>query len=300
MLKIRFFLPALLALAISTVLSGTTLAQKAVSVDGESLKPCSRQKFVMPASIASNDEAFSRYLSIVSATGKERNKIFGGLSNEQKAGIVRFQYAMQLAKRQNLTKEQSDFLLDAMSKVWPDVFDKTDPGRIRAANAMAQDIETRGLSLFSRKDAFDILSGLQADKQEDALLLQRYTALLESGMTQRRKLLRDMPMAERVGIWKTQLAFHLATSGLTVDQQKFIADTIPNIQLILEASADPSKEDRSAYLANLESDIFKVFSRSEGYAIFMEVGIHKKVVDIPDSPGNLAPRADCNCRWYCS
>ena len=297
MKKNRFLLPAFLTLSILMSLSGTVFAQKALSGNSQSVKPCSGEKFVMPASIAANDAAFSRYLSIVSATGKERNKVFSEFSNEHKAEVVRFQYAIQFAKRPSLTKEQSDFLLDALSKISADVFDKTDPEKIRAANTAAQEMETRGLAIFSRKDAFDILSGLQADKHEDARLLHRYAALLESGMMQRRKILHDMPMAEMTGIWKTQLAFHLAASRLTEEQQRFIVDFIPSIQMILETSANSSKEERSAYLANLESDIFKVFSRTEGYAIFMEVGIQRKVAD-PAEDSLIRP--DCNCRWYCS
>jgi hypothetical protein len=244
MIKIRFFMHILFALGISVMLSGPVPAQKAAAIPGETAKPCSGEKFVMPASIANNDEAFLRYFSIISVSGKERNNAFGVLSNEQKASVVRFQYAVQLAKRPNLTKDQADFLLDILSRVSPDIFDKTDAEKIRTSNTTAQDIETRGLSLFSRKDAFDILSGLQADKQADFVLFQRYSTLLESGMVQRRKIVREMPMAERVGIWKTQLAFHLAASRLTAEQQKFIVDTIPNIQSILEASANLSKEDR--------------------------------------------------------
>jgi len=59
-----------------------------------------------------------------------------------------------------------------------------------------------------------------------------------------------------------------------------------------------SNEDRVAYRDNLEASIFKVFSKTEAYSIFMEIGIQKKIADIPDSQSNLIQ--DCNCRWYCS
>jgi len=228
MTKFRFP-PLLLALVILTLVSNTVQAQKTISVATQAPNPCSGEKFVMPLSIESNDEAFQRYMSIVSASGKERSKIFSGLSNEQKAGVVRFQYAMQFAKRPNLTKEQGSFLLDTMSKVSSDTFDRTNSEKVRASNAMAQDIEMRGLSLFARKDAFDILSGLQGDKHEDAELLQNYAALLNSGTMERRKILRNMPIAEQLKNWKTQLAFHLALSRLTGEQQKSIVEIIPNI-----------------------------------------------------------------------
>jgi|GEM_PF-6478355 len=270
----------------------------ATAIVGQSSKTCTGEKFVLPTSIASNSDGIIKYLQLISASTEERSGLFRSLSNEDKSLIVRLQYAMQIAKRQNLSKEQSALLLEAINKVSADTFDKTDPEKIRISNVWAQELELKGLALFSRKEAFEIFGGLHINRSDEIRMLTAYMNLLVNGMMKRRQLIHEWPDSERIMIWKTQLAFHLAASSLKNEQRQFIVDMIPKIGPTFEVSRTLKNEEREAFARSLEKDIFSVFTKQEGYAIFMEIGIQQKVEDGLET-ANLYPR-DCGCRWYCS
>jgi hypothetical protein len=122
--------------------------------------------------------------------------------------------------------------------------------------------------------------------------------LLKSGTRSRKTIVKEMPMFERVNIWKTQLAYHLASSTLNKEQKAFIVEIMPNIQSMIEASSTLSKEEQVKYAADLKWSILRVFSKMEAFSIFMEIGIQKMVSDDGTSSNSLPQ--DCNCRWYCS
>ncbi len=218
-------------------------------------------------------------MKVASLPRTERGIAFGKLSNEQKASFVKVQFALQLVKRPNLTKEQRDFISEAMSKVSADLYDKENPQKAALADELNQETENKAFGLFVQKDAFEILEGLGASKNEDVALLRKYEDLLKSGMQIRKKLVKEMPTAERVNIWKTQLAYHLATSSLNKEQKEFIVEIIPNVQSILEASSDLPKEEGEKYAEILELSMFKIFTKAEAYAVFMTIGIHNYVFD---------------------
>jgi len=67
-------------------------AQKTDLVKTEQTKPCSGEKFVMPLSISVGNDAFANYLKVASLKRDERQKVFGKLSNEQKASFVKIQF----------------------------------------------------------------------------------------------------------------------------------------------------------------------------------------------------------------
>ncbi len=233
----------------------------------------------MPQTISVNNSAFADYIKVASLSRNDRQIAFGKLSNEQKASFVKVQFAMQLVKRPNLTKEQRDFILEAISKVSVDLYDKENPEKVALADKLSQETEDKGFKIFARKDAFEILEGLGVSKAEDVALIQKYEELLKLGIQQRKNIVNEMPIAERAGIWKTQLAYHLATSTLTKEQKQFIAEIMPNIQSILETPSNLSKEEKEKYAEALESKAFKVFSKTEAYAVFMTIGIQNRVRD---------------------
>ena len=251
----------------------------------------------MPQSIAVGNNAFADYLKVASLPRDERQKTFGKLSNEEKASFVKVQFALQLVKRPNLNKEQRTFISEAISKTSAELYNRESPEKARLAGEISQEFENRALGLFPQKEAFEILAALYADKDADVALLQKYEQLLQSGMQMRKRLVSEMPMTERVTIWKTQLAFHLAASSLNKEQKEFIVEIMPNIQSIFEASSNLPKDEQNKYLENLESDMFSVFTKMEAFAIFMELGIQKIVNDAEST--NII-RGDCNCCWYCS
>lgn len=274
-------------------------AQNKVSTTTEtSTKTCSGEKFVMPSSIAVGNDAFATYIKVASLSMDERKTAFRNLSNEDKAAFIKVNLALQFVKRPNMTKEQQEFVLYAISKVFADIWDKSDSEKIRRSQQLGLEIESKAFGLFGFKDAGDFVEPLNTNKEAEVAFLQKYENLLKSGMQLRKKLVKEIPIAERVEIWKTQLAYHLATSSFNNNQKEFIVEIMPNIQAILEASSNLSKDEKTKYVEVLESSMFKVFTKAEAFAIFMEVGIQKFVKDDAETTNLL--QATCNCRWYCS
>lgn len=233
----------------------------------------------MPQTISVNNDAFANYLKVASLPRSERQISFGKLSNEQKASFVKVQLALQLVKRSNLTKEQRDFFLEAIEQVSPDLYDRENPQKVALADKLSQETENKAFGLFAQKDAFEILEGLGTSKIEDVALLQKYEDLLKLGVQQRKNIVFNLPITERVSVWKTQLAYHLATSTLTKKQKEFIVEIMPNVQSIIETSSNLSKEEKEKYADTLESNMFKAFTKAEAYAVFMTIGIQNRVRD---------------------
>lgn len=73
---------------------------------------------------------------------------------------------------------------------------------------------------------------------------------------------------------------------------EFLTSLSPNT---FASRASYTKEQEAKTLETLEAGIFAVFSKPEGYAIFMEIGVQKLV---PDDPNSQA--VWCDCRWYCA
>lgn len=63
--------------------------------------------------------------------------------------------------------------------------------------------------------------------------------------------------------------------------------------------ANLTKEEEAKALETLESSIYNVFTKEEGFAIFMAVGIQKNVKDKPADTTSLRA-ATCNCNAYCA
>lgn len=303
--KHNLVLMTLMLVGFFTLFTANIFAQKTDPVKSEqSTQPCSGDKFVMPGSISAGNELFANYLKVASLPIKERRIAFAAFSNEQKASFFRVQFALQLIKHPDLTNEQTDFILEAISKTSADIYDKSDPEKVNLNEKIGQDLELKAMSIFEPKKAAGILAAIFSNKDEDIALLQGYEDLLKSGMQQRKKIAKEMPTLGRVNIWKTQLVYHLATSSLNDKQKRFIVDLMPNIQSILDASSNLSKEEKTKYVDALEGRMLAVFTKAEAYAIFMTIGIQKMDVGIQKIDtinGGIEPEGTwCNCRWYCS
>jgi hypothetical protein len=242
-----------------------------------------------------NNEAFGDFIKVASLSANERRSEFSKYSNEQKANFIKVNLALQFVKRPNMTSDQKEFVLDAISKVSADIYDKSNPEKVRLTEQNAREIENKALGLFSYKELGDFIEPLMTSKDVEVALLQKYENLLKNGMTARKAIAKEMPVNDRVNIWKTQLAYHLATGNFSKTQNEFILEMLTSLSPETFASrANLTKEEETQVLEKLESSIFKVFSKEEGFAIFMTIGIQKNVSD-----DNLLPY-DCNCRWYCS
>ena len=117
-------------------------------------------------------------------------------------------------------------------------------------------------------------------------------------MMARRKIVKEMPVNDRVNIWKTQLAYHLATGKFSASQNEFILEMLTALSSETFISRENfSEEERFKADEMLLSKILGNFTKEEAFAIFMSVGIQKYVKDDP-IVSNLAP-AICNCNFYC-
>lgn len=278
------------------------LAQNKISPKTDTTtKPCSGEKFVMPTSIALGNEIFSDYLKVATLTNDKRGEVFRKFSNEQKAKFIKVNLALQLIKRPDMTNDQKEFVLDAISKVSADFYDKSDPEKINRSEQSGSEIENRALGLFTNNDLGDFIEPLMTNKNEEVALLQKYEDLLKNGMRVRKKLVKEMPVNDRVNIWKTQLVYHLITANLSQPQREFILEFMTTLSpATIVRPVNETKEESAKALEILDKKIQSVFSRTEEFAIFETLGIQKIVTDpietniIIDSPWKF-----CDCRWYC-
>jgi len=279
--KNNLVLFALLCVGLFSSFASNISAQTTDSTKNEqSAKTCTGEKFVMPETISVGNDTFANYLKVASLPRDERQKSFGKLSNEQKASFVKVQLALQFVKRPNLTKQQRDFIFDSMSKVSVDLYDKGNPQKAALADALNQETEAKAFGLFAQKDAFEILEGLGADKDEDVALLQKYEDLLKNRAKMRKKIAKEMPVNDRVNVWKVQLAYHLAVGKFSRIQNEFILEMLTSLSPdTFASSANLTKEESIKATEILDRKILSVFSKAEAYAIFEEFGIQKVVSD---------------------
>jgi hypothetical protein len=275
------------------------LAQKTESAKTEQPQSKCLGKLVLPSSISVNNEAFGDFIKAASLPAKERRLLFSKQSNEQKASFIKVNLALQFVKRPNMTNEQQEFVLDAISKVSTEIYDKSDYEKVRRSEQSGLEMINRAFGLFARKDAGDFIEPLNTNKDEEVALLQKYEDLLRNGMIARKAIVKEMPVNARVNIWKTQLAYHLATGKFSKTQNEFILEMLTSLSPETFASrANLTKEEEAKVLENLESSIYSVFTKEEGFAIFMAVGIQKIVKDEPADTTSLRPPT-CNCNAYC-
>lgn len=271
-------------------------AQNKVAVTTEkTTKTALGEKFVMPSSIVVGNAAFGNYLKVASLSEKKRGPVFSKFSNEEKATFIKVNLALQLVKRVNLTTEQKEFILDAISKVSADIYDKSDAAKVERGRQIGLDIESLAVKLFRYEELGDFIEPLMSDKNTEVTLVQKYQDLLKSGDLTRKKIAKEMPVDDRVNIWKVQLAYHLATGKFSKVQNEFISEWLISLSPETFASrANLTKEEEAKALESLESKIFNVFTKEEGFAIFMTIGIQES---IPEE--DLASQGSCNCRWFC-
>lgn len=261
---------------------------------------CSGEKFVMPPSIAVGNDAFENYLKVASLSWQERKQAFRKLSNEQKASFMKVNLALQIVKRPAITREQREFVLDTISKVSADTFDQSNPEKAVKSEQIGWEVVSKAIALFPGREAGDFAEPMNMEKEAEVALVQKYNDLLKNGSLSRMTIAKEMPVNERVNIWKTQLAYHLATGKFSKVQNEFILEMMASLSPETFASrANLPEKERTKADEALVSRIFSVFTKDEGFAVFMTVGIQKYVKDAPAGTNNLAPPI-CNCNWSCA
>jgi hypothetical protein len=277
----------------------------------------------MPESISVNNDAFGNFIKVASLSAKERRSLFSKQSNEQKASFIKVNLALQFIKRANMTKEQQEFVADAISKVSADIYDKSDSEKVSRSEQKGLEMENKALGLFARNDLGDFIEPLMTNKDEEVALLQKYENLLKNGMKARKKIVREMSVNDRVNIWKTQLVYHLTTANLSKAQSELILNFLTTLSsATFEHPVNETKEESAKALEILDKKIQSVFSKAEEFAIFEEIGIQKiapdrketiallplsfnRMVNLPvsftkETTASLPRETLCDCRWSCS
>ena len=164
--------------ALFSVFSINVFTQKSDSAKIEQPKPGCFGKLVLPSSVSVNNEAFGDFIKVASLPAKERRSLFSKQTNEQKANFIKVNLALQFIKRPNMTSAQKEFVLDAISKVSVDLYDKSNYEKVRFSEQSGTEMINRALGLFTIKDAGDFIEPIMTGKNEEVALLQKYEDLL--------------------------------------------------------------------------------------------------------------------------
>jgi hypothetical protein len=179
-----------------------------------------------------------------------------------------------------LVKDQQDFVLDAIGQVSAEIYDKSDPEKVRRNQQKGLEIENKALGLFAYNDLGDFIEPLMTDKNAEVSVLQKYEDLLKTGMKARKKLVKEMSLVDRVNIWKTQLVYHLTTANLSQPQRELILEFLMTLSPATFVHPVNETKEKSAKASEmLDKKILSVFSKAESFAIFEELGIQKIVSD---------------------
>jgi hypothetical protein len=171
-------------------------------------------------------------------------------------------------------------ILAAIAGTRADSYDRNKPEGLAKAREASKVIEQKAVSLFSRKEAYEIFASLTADRS-DAGLTRKYleiTALRT--MDERRELFNRSSSADKSNYWRTHFAYSLARyPDLNSDQQKIIADAIdlltpeiyeigkshPDRQVKVEIpGSDLSGRARAAFFKDIGPDIFLNLGKDRG------------------------------------
>ena len=246
----------------------------------------------------------SDYIKISSLPMNERPKFFSELSPESKASFFKLQMAMQFVKRPNLNLEQKDMILDALSMISAQSYDRSSPENRAKGEQDAMTIQQKSMKVFRPNEAYEIFAGITGGTR-DVELLQKYQEAVSSPkMTVRRKFFRESTPENRSEIWKAQMAYYLATKELNKNQQEFILKVIslttPETFTFPSKKGEEKSNARKSFEA-LEEEALKLFTKEDMYTIFMSLGEPERILSKGGEPEpDLAPGPrDCGCTWWC-
>jgi len=245
------------------------------------------------------------YIKISSLPNNKRPKAFSDLPAYDKANVFKMNLALQFAKRDNLSKEQKDLILEAISMVTPATYDRENIEKRVKSERDALKLQDKSLGIFSPQVAFEIFASIGGN-EEDTKNLQKYqnTVSLPT-MLKRRKSFRESMPADRSSLWKAQMAYYLATEKLSKPQQDFILEviTLSTIEAFdFPSVKGASKNDATKSLDALEPKAFKLFPKEDFFRFFMSLGPAEKILLQNSASNDFVPEEGtaCGCVWWCS
>lgn len=290
-----------LSLLIFSVLAAATSAiiAQTVSKDSQPQKADAQESFLQ------------RFLEMSALPSGKRQRFFSDSSNDEKAGFFKLHLALQFIKRPNLTKEQREVISEAVSKVSPDTYDKSNPDKRAKAEKSAMELQSKALGVFAPNEAYEIFASLGGEK-DDVALLQKYLDVVSlPTMLKRRKAFRESLPTDKSNLIKAQMAYYLATYEGGKERQGFLLEAIT--LAVPDAFSSPNGKDEGRTKAKLSLEPLrdkanKLFSEREIFTIFMSLGTEEKISTkntnatqlTIDDPPPAESLEDCGCVWWCS
>lgn len=231
----------------------------------------------------------------------EKQREFSELSNQEKANVFRVHLALNFVKRPNLTKEQKQLILEAISIVSSEIYNKENSELKVAVEKQNQDLQNKAFSIFPANEVHDIFATMNGDKSKEIAILRKYENILSLPIRERKKTVRELSPTEKNVFWKSQLIYYLATSDLSLTQKLFITEVI---SLMTDNSLNfpivdgQPKNSETIAIETFISKGVEIFTREEFFTLFMGYGIHRTTTNKAVVANNDLLRA-CDCNYLC-
>ncbi len=164
--------------------------------------------------------------------------------------------------------------MESISAITTDTYDRTKDRE--NTESIAQSIQARATSIFSRQEAFEIFASLGGG-QADIVYLQKYLGLANLKMlSERKEFFRNASSQDKSLFWKIHFARSLVLfPDLTKQQKEVILDAIalvnPQIYETSKTSAEwKTKVDEPT--KTISNRAVGIFSKEEGVKIFVKLG----------------------------
>jgi hypothetical protein len=231
----------------------------------------------------------------------KRPKAFSDLSAEDKASLFKLHLVLQFVKRPNLTQEQKNIILESVSTITSDSYNKESSEKRLKAQQDASVLEQKVKSVFPRREGAEIFASLGGN-QEDIEMLQKYVNIANlPTVAQRKKSFRQSSATDKGNLWKIQMAYYLAKDEeLNGLQRDFILRMInfinPRMFELTKGSAERDKME--GIVMNLKTEADNLFLEKKSIKIFASLASSKEasLKDLPINPNLAPPPADCTCR----
>jgi hypothetical protein len=245
----------------------------------------------------------------MNANMHERRAVFLKLSAVEKSRAFKFHLAMQLVKRPNLTPEQKNIILEAISMITSESYGDNAEKRSVAQQQAATPMQKASV-FFPKREIFEIFASLGGD-QIDVRLLERYQQVTASAyISERKSAFIKFTAQEASDIMKIHLVSQMVKRPLSKEQLSFIGEIIslvsPELYSATKKASDAARNDE--ILKPFKERVANFFSKQETFEIFSSLGgvCGKSNNDTP-SLANIddpAKEGGCSCNQadsdYCS
>lgn len=286
--KNNLALYTLLIAGLFSLLTINISAQNKVSVDDSKSQ-----------SINETQKILQNYVNISSLPMKERPKRFSDLSAADKANLSKLHLALQLVKRPNLTKEQKDIIVEGISVISADTYNKNDREKVSESQKSLALIEVKAKSNFSGKEGFEIFATL-GGIQEDIDLLNKYQGVTKFEYSvERRFAFSKQSSQDKTDVVKIHLASQIAFRQLNKSQIEFISEMISRLtQEFYEAKEGSDQWSKKIELTNFVNEkVLDLFKKADAVQIIASFGGKS------GQPENTEQVGLCSCSHssdYCS